>query len=513
MRATELLKIIQPIHQFGAYEGEIRRLMLDSRAVCKNDVFIALKGTVSDGHKYINNAIRKGARVIITEQIPDEFNENRTPARPAVADKLLFLQVADTRMIVGELAQAFAGHPAKTMKMIGVTGTNGKTTVSTLVYQVLQSLGYNSGLIGTVEIRIGDRVTTSRLTTPDAVRLAEILGTMAESDTAYAVMEVSSHALEQHRVGGIRFDVAAFTNLSQDHLDYHHDMDSYINAKKRLFESLDSDAIAIINRDDPVSHNITEGCRAEIWKFGFRDDRDFRILDEGSDGMVLDLDGTIVSTPLAGRYNAYNIAQAYLICLAFGFTKSSVAGALCEASGAPGRMERVEAASESVPAVFVDYAHTPDALENVLKTLHTVRREGQPLHVVFGCGGDRDRAKRPIMGRIADTYADVITLTSDNPRTEKPEDIIRDIRKGVVRNDEIFVEPNRRKAIRSAILEADTRTIVLLAGKGHETYQEVHGRRNKFDDREIAGKALNEWIARRTDKKNHRSRNSEKEVC
>ena len=523
MKTAELLHIIHPLQQSGSYEGPLGRLRLDSRSVRKNDMFIALRGTASDGHLFIRDAIRKGARVVVCEHIPEDL----------LSEDLLFLQVADTRAIIGDLAQAFARHPARSMKMVGVTGTNGKTTVCTLVYQVLRKLGYNAGLLGTVETRIGDRVIESRLTTPDAVSLAETLEEMAAIDTAFAVMEVSSHALEQQRVGGIRFDVAAFTNISQDHLDYHRDMASYIDAKKRLFTILDDKAVAVVNRDDPESYKVTEGCHADIWEFSFREDRDFRILDEGPDGLVLDLDGAIVSTPLTGRYNAYNVAQAYLICLALGCAKNNVAAALGEAPGAPGRLERVfpkttdtarggnakgdDARMEAVepleetafhtsaPKVFVDYAHTPDALENVLRALAAVRGERDTLHVVFGCGGDRDQSKRPKMGRIADKYADAITLTSDNPRTEDPDAIIRDIRKGVVRSDKIFVEANRRKAIRSAILEADTRTMVLVAGKGHERYQEVHGRRHKFDDRQIAGKALTEWIERRIHKKGRRT--------
>ncbi len=520
MKLAEMLHIIHPIRQYGHVDAPLGRLRLDSRKVHKNDVFIALRGTASDGHRFIRDAIRKGARFIIAEHIPEEYRtgsgqaaetgrtSETSPAPKAghapesgrKSDDVMFLQVADTRQIVGDLAQAFSGYPARTMKMVGVTGTNGKTTVCTLVYQVLRTLGYNTGLLGTVETRIGDRVTESSLTTPDAVSLARTLEEMAAIDTAFAVMEVSSHAIEQQRVGGIRFDVAAFTNISQDHLDYHRDMASYIDAKKQLFLMLDDAAIAVVNRDDPASLKVLKGCRADIWDFGFRDDRDFRILDEGPDGMVLDLDGAIVSTPLAGRYNAYNVAQAFLICLALGCAKNNVAAALGQATGAPGRLERVMPSStqpSSAPNVFVDYAHTPDALQNVLQALLGVCEKGDTLHVVFGCGGDRDRSKRPKMGKIADKYADVITLTSDNPRTEDPDAIIRDIRKGIVRSDKIFVEPNRRKAIRSSILEADTRTLVLVAGKGHERYQEVHGRRHKFDDRDIAGKALAEWIERR----------------
>ncbi len=518
MNIRDLLHITRPLHVQGHFDGEPLRLRIDSRSVEEHDVFIALRGTTSDGHHYIDDAVRRGARVIIAESIPDICSGKEPVGTPEKSEQVLFLQVADTRHIVGELAQAFAGYPARSMKMIGVTGTNGKTTVSTLVYQVLKRLGYNTGLLGTVEIRMDDRVTSSRLTTPDPVTLATILDEMAERDTAFTVMEVSSHALDQRRVGGIRFDVAAFTNLSQDHLDYHRDMDAYIEAKQQLFSMLEPGAVAIMNRDDPAWHRMVSNCRSGIWEFGFKDDRDFRILDERPEGMVLDLEGTIVSTPLTGRYNAYNVAQAYLICLALGCAKTSVAIALGEAPGAPGRLERIKPSrpmdkKQMFPTVLVDYAHTPDALENVLDALYKVRGEEETLHVVFGCGGDRDRTKRPEMGHVADRYADVITLTSDNPRTEEPDMIIRGICKGITRTDSLFTEPDRRKAIRSAILEADTKTVILIAGKGHETHQEVHGRRNTFDDRVMAQKALNEWIERRLPRKNRSETDSEKEVC
>lgn len=507
MNTADLIRIARPIRQMGKAEGSLGKLRLNSRDIKKEDVFIAVRGSVTDGHRYIPDAVKRGAKIVIAEQLPEKCSPDGTP---------LFLQVADTRKVTGELAQAFSGYPARSMKMVGVTGTNGKTTVCTLVYQVLRKLGYNAGLIGTVETRYGDTVLDSSLTTPDPVSLASILEDMAQLDTAYAIMEVSSHALDQHRVGGIRFDIAAFTNISQDHLDYHKDMASYIKAKRKLFASLDAEATAVVNRDDPSSRLIVKGCKAEVWGFGFLDSTgDFRILDERPEGMVLDLDETIVSTPLTGSYNARNVAQAYLVCIALGCSKKSVAAALGQVTGAPGRLERVLPAASPIPCptVFVDYAHTPDALENVLKAFVTFREKGETLHAVFGCGGNRDVTKRPEMGRIADLNADVITLTSDNPRSEDPVEIIRDIRRGITRKDRIFLEENRRKAIRSAILEADTRTIVLVAGKGHEKYQEINGRKVTFDDREIARKALTEWIERRISKKSRRSQNQKREVC
>ena len=502
-KASDILKVIQPVQLMGRFDGRIGRLTIDSRQVRSGDVFMAIPGTATDGHNYIGAALRNGAGVIIAERLP--CDDPLIPDPESSDTPYLFIQVSNTRDIAGDLAQAFAGHPSRTMKMVGITGTNGKTTVATLVYQVLRTLGYNSGLLSTVDTRVGDKVRPSKLTTPDPVSLAVTLKDMVRVDTAFALMEVSSHALEQKRVNGIRFHAAAFTNISQDHLDYHQDMESYIEAKKKLFDMLDSRSIAIINRDDPASYRVTDGCRADIWEFGFRDRSDFRILDQSSDGMVLDLDGMIVSSPLAGRYNAYNVAQAYLICLALGCTKNSVAAALCDAPGAAGRLERV-VSEASHPMVFVDYAHTPDALENVLKALLQVREPDEKVHVVFGCGGDRDRSKRPEMGHIADQYADIITLTSDNPRSENPDAIIRDIRKGIVRNDRLYLESDRRKAIRSAILESDTRTIVLIAGKGHEAYQEIHGRRLRFDDRNVASGALREWGSRRFYKAGRRVR-------
>lgn len=544
MNLQEIMDVAKPVQVFGRFEGKPARLRLNSRQVRAGDVFVALKGAGLDGHTFIRDAVRRGAGVVVFEQnLPERERE----------EGVLYMQVQSTRSIYGMLAQAFEGYPARALRMVGITGTNGKTTVSTLVHQVLSQLGYGVGLVGTVETRIGTKTMPSRLTTPDAPELAGILRHMSDANCGFAVMEVSSHALDQERVGGIDFEVAAFTNLSQDHLDYHGSMQAYKQAKKKLFAGLGPESVVVVNRDDASAMELVEGCRAEAWEFGFESDKDFRILDMDAEGMVLDLDGAIVSTPLTGRYNAYNVAQAYLICLSLGAGQSSVAAALSRANGAPGRMERVEpefAGSEagvstgtagsgaftadagsdagataeytdastgaplagSLPAVFVDYAHTPDALENLLKTLCQVRRPDQKLHVVFGCGGDRDRLKRPEMGRIADTYADIITLTSDNPRTEDPDAIIREIRRGTARSDRLFVEPSRRKAIRSAILEADTRTLVVVAGKGHETYQEVHGRRHRFDDRQVAGKALAEWVERRAAKRNPSQTSVSKEV-
>lgn len=515
MKLEKLLHIVRPLEQRGTYTGQSGNLCLDSRQIKKNDLFIAIRGEALDGHDFLPQALKNGASVLLVEQWPEGRKSNAFSEESLTAMGVLVLRVEDTRKIAGPLAQAMAGYPAKTMKIAGITGTNGKTTVATLANQVLEKLGYHTGLIGTVQTRIGNRSIPGTLTTPDPVTLAYTFKKMAEADSAFALLEVSSHALHQNRTDGIRFDIAGFTNISQDHLDYHKSMEAYVGAKKRLFLSLDSEAIAIINRDDPYAKIFIQDCKADIWEFGFDDTRTFSILDESRDGMVLDLDGTLVSTPLTGRYNAYNVAQAYLICLALGCSQNNIAAALSDASGARGRMERITLSKDDFsassfssafddtslpvyPAVFVDYAHTPDALEKVLQALGGIKKKGEALHVIFGCGGNRDVSKRPQMGAIADKYADVVTLTSDNPRDEKPEAIIRDIRRGMKRRKNLFIEPERRRAIRSAIRDADTASILLLAGKGHEKIQEIRGKRRPFDDCKIAQEALKNWVERRT---------------
>jgi len=477
----QLISLCKPIDVSGPEPNEIGALTQDSRTVNSGDVFIAVRGLNVDGHTFIEDAIAKGASVIICEESYYTDKE------------VCVMEVADTRVLVGKLAQAFEGNPAEELTIIGITGTNGKTTVATLVYQVLQQLGTKPSLLGTVAKRIGDKELESVLTTSDPIELAADMATMVEAGSTHLVMEVSSHALDQERVAGIDFDIAAFTNLSHDHLDYHDDLKSYAESKKKLFDDLNTNAYAIINGDDEHAAFIAMDCPANIVDFSFKKalEVECQVLSSTIEGLVIRILDQIIETPLVGSFNAYNITQAFLICHALGYEKPEVAKALTSAPGAAGRLERVEGSGENEnPVVLVDYAHTPDALENVASTLADLKQENQLLHIVFGCGGNRDNTKRPKMATIAEQYGDKVTVTSDNPRNEDPDTIIDEIMNGFEDLDGIERITDRRNAIQKAIYDSDAQTMILIAGKGHETYQEVAGQRHDFDDRTVARKAL-----------------------
>jgi len=488
MTFDELIQICKPLHIHGEEPEQIGELTQDSRQVSEGSVFIAVRGLQVDGHMFIENAISKGASTIICEDV--YYTEEKD---------VCVLEVESTRELVGPLAQAFEGYPAKKLILIGVTGTNGKTTVATLTYQALRKLGARPSLLGTVGKRIHDEVLESLLTTSDPIELARDMSRMVEADSSHLVMEVSSHALDQQRVAGLGFKVAGFTNLSHDHLDYHDTLDDYAEAKKKLFDTLKEDATAIVNGDDPHAPYMLEDCPAAKVRFSFRKklDVECKILYSGSDGMRLSVEGTKFSSPLIGNFNASNVALAFLVCRALGYEKRDVAAAIESARGAAGRLERVQPDNErhGGPLVLVDYAHTPDALANVLSTLRDLKTKKQKLHVVFGCGGDRDRTKRPKMAAVAEEYADEITVTSDNPRNEDPDAIIDQIMAGFNKETAPAVSriTDRQDAIETAIRKADADSIVLIAGKGHETYQEIGGERHEFDDRKIALRCLREY--------------------
>lgn len=499
-----LLSLCQPLGLTGTLPEDLGALQTDSRNIQPGDVFIAVKGPDHDGHAYIPQAIAAGARVVIATSAPSS-----TEGGILVGDlaSICWMQVKDTRRLVGPLALAYFDHPEHKLVMIGVTGTNGKTTVSTLIYQVLQTLGYTCGLIGTVEKRIGDARYASALTTPGPLELAKDLHGMHQAGCTHVVMEVSSHALEQDRVRGIDYRVACFTNLTQDHLDYHGTMEAYAAAKALLFQHLSAQSTAIVNADDSWAEAVCGNTTATRWDIGFKAGQAGVILEHSAQGLTLDIDGTLIHSPLCGRFNAYNVAMAYMACIAAGASPSNVASALATATGAPGRLQRVNTTAHT-PTVFVDYAHTPDALENVLRTAAELVHTEAPkaprgvLRVVFGCGGNRDRTKRPKMGNIAYTLADVVYVTSDNPRMEAPEAIIDDILEGIPsaglsdspkgspNTNKVKTEVLRPKAIALAIAEAGVHDVIVIAGKGHETYQEIRGVRYDMNDSEIAQEAL-----------------------
>ncbi len=481
MNFNELISLCDPIEVSGPEPHAIGALVQDSRRVETGSVFIAVKGTQVDGHAFINNAIEKGASVIICE---DEFYTE---------ESVCVVKVANTRALIGPVAQAFEGNPAENLSLIGITGTNGKTTVATLTWQVLQALGVNTSLLTTVAKRIGDEVIDSRLTTSDPIELAADMRRMLEAGSTHLVMEVSSHAIDQQRTAGVVFNVAAFTNLSHDHLDYHPSEAAYASTKKRLFDELKDDATAVINNDDIQASYMVSDCKAQIIPFSFESAGSVQcsIEETNAGGLVISIEETTIKSPMVGRFNAYNIAQAFLICRALRYEDQEIAAALGSAAGAAGRLQRVQLEDQSdQPLVLVDYAHTPGALENVLQSLAKMKQKDQSLHVIFGCGGDRDAAKRPKMAGVAEDNADQVTITSDNPRSQDPDAIIDDAMKGFINPGKVTRITDRREAIHQTILGADEQTIILIAGKGHETYQEVKGTRYPFDDREIARDAL-----------------------
>lgn len=480
MNFNELILICNPISVSGPEPSEIGVLRHDSRAVSPGDVFIAIRGIQDDGHEYVNEAVTQGASVIIVEE----------PV--SIEQEVCEIQVANTRALLGPLAQAFAGNPAQKMKIIGITGTNGKTTVATLTYQTLQQLNVTPALLGTTGKRVGGQSMDSNLTTSDPVELAKDMQQANEAGATYLIMEVSSHALDQQRVNGIDFDIAAFTNLSHDHLDYHKDLNNYAQAKAKLFASLEPEATAIINGDDEYAIRMAEDCKAAIIRFSFNQalEVECQILSNSTEGLIIRVGKILIESSLMGTFNAYNITEAFLICRSLGFKREAIAEALGKAEGAPGRLERLPREEETHPLVLVDYAHTPDALENVLSTLSSIKTEQEALHVVFGCGGNRDRSKRPKMAAIAENYADKVVLTSDNPRDEDPDAIIEEVLSGFKDPENIECITDRRKAIIKAVTTAGNKAIILIAGKGHETYQEVKGERHHFDDKEIALNAL-----------------------
>ena len=475
MKPARLLELVQPITISGEITEEINHVTSDSRKVQKGSCYVAIKGYTVDGHEFIDAAKNAGAKIIIGE-------------KSISPDGYYYLKVKDSRKVLAPLVFETHGNPQQKMRFIGVTGTNGKTTVSTLVYQSLTKLGFKTGLMGTIKTIIGLHEKTSTHTTGNPEYLAETFSEMVEEGVSVCVMEVSSHALDQRRTEGISFDVAIFTNLSHDHLDYHQTESAYLNAKKLLFDGLSDNAIAIINTDDKAASDIISDCKATIWEYGFKNSES-QVVSNTSDGLVLQIDETTISTPLSGLFNAYNVSAAWLACKAVGCSSQNVATVLAEVTGAEGRLQKIT--SEFGSTIFVDYAHTPDALKNVTSTLAEVKGKGS-LITVFGCGGDRDRSKRPVMASIACEYSDYVVITSDNPRTENPASIIDEIVKGIPSGFTSFKQiEDRREAIQYAISLAKPEDIVLIAGKGHETYQEVNGVRHHFDDVEEVQSALN----------------------
>ena len=458
----------------GSTQMEVESLVFDSRNVVPNCVFVAIKGTLSDGHKFIDSAIDKGATAVVCEEMPKEVNPDIT-----------YVQVGDSHAALGMMASNFYDNPSEKLKLIGITGTNGKTTTSTILYDLLRLLGEKVGLISTVENKIQDRVIPATHTTPDAVSFNELLADMVAEGCNYCFMEVSSHALHQHRVTGAKFSGAIFTNLSHDHLDYHKTFDAYIAAKKMLFDMLPKDSFALVNQDDRQGATMLQNCKANLQRtYALKSMGDFKVkvIENQFGGLQLNIDGLDLYAKMVGRFNAYNLLSAYATGVLLGFDKMEVLTALSSINPVAGRFQYV-ISPDQVTAI-VDYAHTPDALKNVLKTIEDIRTRNEEVITVVGCGGNRDVTKRPHMARIACKFSDRVIFTSDNPRNEDPEAIIKDMQAGVEPQDyrKTNVIVNRKEAIKMACSIARKGDIILIAGKGHEKYQEIKGERFPFDD-------------------------------
>ena len=451
----------------------VESLTCDSRAAGAGACFVAMRGTRSDGHDYIAQAVAQGVSAVVCERMP----ESRDP-------QVCYVQVADCNEALGELASAFYDHPSRELKLVGVTGTNGKTTIATLLYDLFRAAGYEAGLISTVVYRIGSRTVESTHTTPDAIRLNAMMREMVDCGCEYCFMECSSHAIVQRRIGGLRFAGGLFTNLTHDHLDYHKTFAEYLRAKKLFFDTLPSEAFAAVNVDDRNGRVMIQNTRAAVHTLSLRSPADFRckIVEMQADGMLLRIDGTEVWVKLTGRFNASNLLTVYAAGVLLGMPRTEVLTIMSTLAPVSGRFECIRA--DDGTTAIVDYAHTPDALENVLSTIEEIRGKSRALTVVCGCGGDRDRTKRPEMAAIAVRHATTAIFTSDNPRSEDPNAILAEMTAGLSAEARFISIADRSEAIRTAVMLSAAGDIILIAGKGHENYQIVGTEKRHFDDRE-----------------------------
>ena len=472
-RLSDLLERIKPLKVVGSADREVEALSFDSREVGEGYCFFAVRGTQVDGHNFIAKATDAGASVVVCEQLPEALNE-----------RVSYVVVEDSTAAMADIAAAFYGNPSQQLTLVGVTGTNGKTTIATLLYDMFTAMGYRAGLISTVVYRIGAETLPSTHTTPDVIRLNAMLRRMVDAGCTHCFMEVSSHSVVQQRIRGLHFKGAAFTNLTHDHLDYHGTFAEYIKAKKGLFDGLAKDAFAVVNVDDRNGEVMLQNTRARGYRYSLRAAADFKckLMEMHFDGMLLQMDGNEVWVNFLGRFNASNLLAVYAVAVLLGEPREEVLRVLSVLRSVAGRFEPVRSASGKV--AIVDYAHTPDALENVIDTIDEIRGEGNRLIVVCGCGGDRDATKRPEMGKIASERADVAIFTSDNPRTEDPEKILDDVVRGAVAGAQTLRITDRRQAIATAAMLAQAGDIILIAGKGHEDYQIIGREKIHFDDRE-----------------------------
>lgn len=461
----------------GSTAVEVGNIHIDSRKMEKGGCFIAVRGTLSDGHQYVTTAIEKGAIAIVCEEMPEEF-----------ADGITYVQVANSSEAAGYMAHEFFGRPSEHMKLVGVTGTNGKTTIATLLFKLCTELDHLCGLVSTVQNQIGSEIIPASHTTPDAISLNALLRKMLDQGCSHVFMECSSHAIHQHRTTGLHFTGAIFSNITHDHLDYHKTFNEYIRVKKSFFDNLSSEAFAISNLDDKRGTVMLQNTPADKFYYSLRSISDFkgRILDNSLAGLQMLINEQEVQFRLIGEFNAYNLLAVYATAICLGEDRQEVLRILSSLTGAEGRFEYIVSEKEKVIGI-VDYAHTPDALLNVLTTIKKLSTGGEKIITVVGCGGNRDKTKRPLMAEVACEHSDKAIFTSDNPRDEEPEAIIRDMEEGLpaTAKRKVISITDRREAIKTAVSLAREEDIVLIAGKGHEKYQEIKGEKFDFDDKQV----------------------------
>ena len=480
MILQELLKDLAVKEVNGSTDLEISAIVFDSRQVNPGTLFVAQPGTVVDGHDYIDKAIEAGASAIVMEDVR------------WMRDDVTCIVVDNSSYALGLLASAWNGYPSRHLTLVGVTGTNGKTTIATLLYKMVRAMGHNAGLLSTVVNYINDEAVEATHTTPDALELNGLLKRMVDAGCQYAFMEVSSHAIAQERIAGLDFDGAMFTNLTRDHIDFHKTFENYRDTKKRLFDELKKEAFAVTNKDDKNGLVMTQNTRATVRTYSTRSLADYkaRILEEGFDGMLLEVNGQEVFVRLVGRFNVSNLLCIYGAAVCLGFEPAEVLRVLSTLTAVNGRFEAIH--SPKGWTAIVDYAHTPDAVENVLNTINEIRKEGSKVITVVGCGGNRDKGKRPMMASIAKKNSTQLILTSDNPRDEEPRDILNDMTAGLTPDElrETLVIEDREAAIKTACMLAQKDDVILIAGKGHEDYQIIKGVKHHFDDHEIVKENL-----------------------
>ena len=479
----ELLYGVSVLSQKGSAEIDVQSVCFDSRQVKPGSLFVAVSGTITDGHAFIDKAISLGAGAVVCEDFPEVINE-----------KVTYIQTKDSAKALGLIASNFYDNPSANLKLVGITGTNGKTTVATLLYQLFEELGYKTGLISTVQNHIHQTIVPSTHTTPDPIALNKLLANMVLAGCDYCFMEVSSHAVAQHRIEGLEFTGGVFTNLTHDHLDFHKTFDAYLKAKKAFFDGLDKSAFALVNVDDKNGKVMLQNTGAYKKTYALKTAADFKakIIENQFSGLLLNIDNAEVWFKMVGSFNAYNLLAVYATAVLLEQDTLKVLTVLSRLHGAEGRFDYITSPNGIIGVV--DYAHTPDAVQNVLSTIQNIRKGTEQVITVLGCGGDRDKTKRPVMAQVACDWSDKVILTSDNPRSEDPAEILKEMEAGVMPNNrrKALTIVDRKEAIRTACHLAKPGDIIVVAGKGHEKYQEIKGVKYPFDDKQILTELLNQ---------------------